>query len=70
VAVPELSLMEKKIILLVAAGQDAREIAAELGLDERTVDWHIARARQKLAQVSALQRRVDGEMEKERTADH
>jgi len=68
VAVSELSLMETKIILLVAAGRNTREIAADLGLDERTVDWHIARARQKLAQVSALQRRVDGEMKKEQSA--
>jgi DNA-binding CsgD family transcriptional regulator len=62
VAVPELSLIEQRVVLLVAAGRSSREIAAAIGLDERTVDWHIARARQKLEQVSALHRRVDGEI--------
>ena len=58
-AVPELSLTEKQIVLGLAAGRNTREIAADIGLDERTVDWHIRRARRKLEQVSALQRRVD-----------
>jgi DNA-binding CsgD family transcriptional regulator len=62
VAVPELSSTEKRVVLLVAAGRSAREIAADIGLDERTVDWHIARARRKLEQVSALHRRVDREI--------
>jgi len=60
VAVPELSLTEQHIVLLLAEGRTTREIAADVGLDERTVDWHIARARRKLEQVSALHRRVDG----------
>jgi DNA-binding CsgD family transcriptional regulator len=65
VAVPDLSLTEQRVVLLVAAGRGRREIAAEVGLDERTVSWHIARARQKLEQVSALQRRIDGEIKRE-----
>jgi DNA-binding CsgD family transcriptional regulator len=65
VAVPELSLTEQRVVLLVAAGRGRREIAAEVGLDERTVSWHIARARQKLEQVSALHRRIDGEIKRE-----
>ncbi len=65
-AVPELSLTEKRIVLLVVAGHSLREIAADVGLDEQTVDWHIARARQKLAQISSLQRCVDGEIERTR----
>ena len=68
VAVPELSLTEKRIVLGLAAGRSAREIAVEIGLDERTVDWHIARARRKLEQVSALQRRVDEQIGKGRPA--
>ena len=64
-AVPELSLTEKRIILLVAAGRSRGEIAADLSLDERTVTWHIARAHQKLEQVSALHRRVAEEINKE-----
>jgi DNA-binding CsgD family transcriptional regulator len=61
-AVPELSLTEQHIVLLVAAGRGTREIATAVGLDEQTVDWHLARARRKLERVSALQRRVDGEI--------
>jgi DNA-binding CsgD family transcriptional regulator len=60
VGIPELTLTEKHIVLLVAAGRSTREIAAETGLDQRTVDWHIARARRKLEQVSVLYRRVNG----------
>jgi len=60
VAVPDLSLTEQHIVLLLAEGRTTREIAADVGLDERTVDWHIARARRKLEQVSALHPRVDG----------
>ena len=66
VAVPELSLTEKQIVLGLAAGRSTREIAADIGLDERTVDWHIARARRKLEQVAALQRRVDRQISKGR----
>jgi len=61
-AVPELSLTEQRVVLLVAAGRSTREIATAIGLDEQTVDWHLARARRKLERVSALQRRVDGEL--------
>ena len=60
-AVPDLSLTEKHVVLCVAAGQSTSEIAADLGIDEKTVDWHIARARRKLEQVSALHRRLDGQ---------
>jgi len=62
--VPELSSTEKRVVLLIAAGRSAPEIAAETGLDERTVDWHITRARRKLEQVSALHRRVDREIKR------
>jgi DNA-binding response OmpR family regulator len=41
-------------------------VVVVVGLAERTVDWHIARARRKLEQVSALQRRVDVEINKKR----
>ena len=64
-AVPELSLTEKQIVLGLAAGRNTREIAADIGLDERTVDWHIARARRKLEQVAALRRRVDRQISKQ-----
>jgi DNA-binding CsgD family transcriptional regulator len=60
VAIPELTLTEKHIVLLVAAGRSTGEIAADTGLDQRTVDWHIARAHRKLEQFSVLHRRVNG----------
>ena len=65
-SVPDLSLTEKHVVLLVAAGRSPRDIAADLGLDERTVDWHLSRARLKLEQVSALHRQLDREIEAKR----
>jgi FixJ family two-component response regulator len=67
-AVPELSPIEKRIVVLVAAGRSMREIAVEAGLDERTVDWHLARARRKLEQIAGLQRCVDGAIREARDA--
>ena len=52
--VPELSETEKRIVLLVAQGRSRREIAAVVGLDVRTVDWHLAQANRKLEKASAL----------------
>jgi len=48
VPVPELSQTEERIVLLVAQERSRREIAAEVGLDIRTVDWHLAQANRKL----------------------
>jgi len=53
-AVPDLSLTEERIVLLLAAGRSMREVAAALVLDERTVSWHVARAARKLEQLSML----------------
>jgi DNA-binding CsgD family transcriptional regulator len=58
VPVPELSLTEQQVVSLVAAGRSKREIALRVGVDERTVDWHLARAARKLEGASALHRRV------------
>ena len=41
VPVPELSQTEERIVLLVARGRNRQEIAAAVGLDVRTVDWHL-----------------------------
>jgi hypothetical protein len=41
-------------------GRSRREIAAVVGLDERTVDWHLTQADRKLAKASALLERVRG----------
>jgi DNA-binding CsgD family transcriptional regulator len=60
VPVPELSKTEERIILLAAQGQSRREIAAVVGLDVRTVDWHLAQADRKLEKASALLDRVRG----------
>jgi DNA-binding CsgD family transcriptional regulator len=60
VPVPELSLTEERIVLLLAEGRSTREIAEAVGLDERTVGWHLERAGRKLEQASALHERVRG----------
>jgi DNA-binding NarL/FixJ family response regulator len=57
-SVPELSPTEERIVLLLAAGLPAGDIAAEIGLDERTVEWHLARAARKLERASALRQHV------------
>jgi DNA-binding CsgD family transcriptional regulator len=58
VPVPELSETEERIVLLVAQGKSRREVAAVVGLDLRTVDWHLAQANRKLVKTSALLDRV------------
>lgn len=57
-SVPELSPTEERIVLLLAGGRSADEIAAELGLDERTVEWHLLRATRKLGTASTLHTQV------------
>lgn len=56
--VPELSQTEERIVLLVAQGRNTREIATVVGLDPRTVDWHLTQANRKLEQASALLEQV------------
>ena len=58
VPVPELSLTEERIVLLLADGRSKAEIAEAVGLDVRTVGWHLERAGRKLEQASALHKRV------------
>jgi DNA-binding CsgD family transcriptional regulator len=60
VPVPDLSQTEERIVLLVAQGRNRREIAAVVGLDARTVDWHLAQANRKLEKAAALLDRVRG----------
>lgn len=38
----ELSPRQREILALVAAGRTSKEIAAELGISESTVNWHIS----------------------------
>ena len=58
VSVPELSPTEERIVLMLAAGHTAREIADGVGLDERTVEWHLLQAARKLETVSSLRKHV------------
>jgi DNA-binding CsgD family transcriptional regulator len=58
VPVPELSPIEERIVFLRAQGRSRREIAAAVGLDVRTVDWHLTQADRKLAKASALLEQV------------
>jgi DNA-binding CsgD family transcriptional regulator len=43
-----LTPIERQVAELVAAGRTEAETAAELGLNARTVEWHLARAARKL----------------------
>jgi DNA-binding NarL/FixJ family response regulator len=61
VAIPELSAVEKQIVLLVAQGRSRRAIADELGLSLKTVDWHVARGRRKLERAATLHERMQRE---------
>lgn len=56
--VPELSPTEERIVLLLAEGHTASEIAAGVGLDERTVEWHLVRAARKLETATSLRKQV------------
>ena len=58
-SIPELTVTEERIVLLVARGNSTREIAADLGVSARTVDWHLARARLKLERAASLHDRVE-----------
>jgi DNA-binding CsgD family transcriptional regulator len=58
VPVPELSPTEERVVLLLAAGLTASQIAVDVGLDERTVDWHLVRAARKLDATSSLHQHV------------
>jgi DNA-binding CsgD family transcriptional regulator len=57
-SVPDLSPTEERIVLLLAAGLTAGEIAVGVGLDERTVAWHLVRAGRKLETASTLRQHV------------
>ena len=56
--VPELSATEERIVLLLASGLTTSEIADGVGLDERTVAWHLVRAGRKLETAAALRQHV------------
>jgi DNA-binding CsgD family transcriptional regulator len=58
VSVPQLTPTEERIVLMLAAGQTPREIALGVGLDERTVEWHLVRAARKLGAASTLHTQV------------
>jgi DNA-binding NarL/FixJ family response regulator len=56
--VPQLSLIEERIVLLLADGWSTFQVAADVGLDQRTIAWHLARATRKLQLASTLHDRV------------
>ena len=57
-AIPELSPVELQIVRLVAQGRSRRDIADELDLSLKTVDWHVARSRRKLERAATLHERM------------
>lgn len=65
-SVPELSPTEERIVLLLAAGLTTSEIADGVGLDERTVAWHLVRAGRKLEAASTLRQHVVRAVEADR----
>jgi DNA-binding NarL/FixJ family response regulator len=67
VPVPELTPTEERIVLLLAQGRGKQEIAGAVGLDSRTLDWHLMRANRKLEQAAALLERVRKEEQMRRT---
>ena len=64
VPVPELSQTEERIALLAAQGRSRQEIAAAVGLDVRTVDWHLAQASRKLEKAASVLARARGKRRK------
>ena len=56
--VPELSPIEERLVLLLAQGRSSHEISAIVGLEVRTVEWHLTQANRKLAKASALLEQV------------
>jgi DNA-binding NarL/FixJ family response regulator len=59
VRVPELSSIEEQIVYRIAAGETASAIAVGLSLSLKTVEWHLARARNKLDRAAMLLDRVE-----------
>lgn len=57
-SVPELSPTEERIVLMLAIGHTPSQIAEGVGLDERTVEWHLLRAARKLETASSLRTHV------------
>lgn len=66
----ELSVIEERIVLLIATGESVETIAAELGVSARTVQWHLARARRKLERTATLHDRVQQAAPGEATRRH
>ena len=56
--VPELSAVEEQVVLRLAQGRSHRAIADELGVSLITAEWHITRARAKLARAATLHDQV------------
>jgi len=54
----ELTLTERRVATLAAAGRSDSDIAAALGLDEQAVRWQLARALRKLEQAARLHDRL------------
>jgi DNA-binding CsgD family transcriptional regulator len=53
-SVPELTPIEVRIVLSIAAGDTVEDVAARLGVGTRAVEWHLTRARRKLERTSSL----------------
>ena len=68
-SVPELSPIEERIVLSVAAGETVENLAAELHVGTRTIEWHLTRARRKLERTSSLRDLVEQTTQRERDGE-
>ena len=57
--VPQLSSIEEQIVFRIAGGETTSTIAGGLRLSLKTIEWHLARARNKLERVATLLDRVE-----------
>lgn len=57
--VPQLSSIEEQIVFRIAGGETTSTIAGGLRLSLKTVEWHLARARNKLERAATLLDRVE-----------
>ena len=57
--VSQLSSIEEQIVFRIAGGETTSTIAGGLHLSLKTVEWHLARARNKLDRAAMLLDRVD-----------
>ena len=67
--VPQLSSIEEQIVFRIAGGETTSTIAGGLRLSLKTIEWHLARARNKLERAATLLDRVEAALPAPSTQD-